>query len=334
LQYNLNRWYDPVIGQWMSEDPIGLGPDANSRRFVENQAIALTDPSGLAPPMDTYFTDGPGSRHHGYGNGLGEWIPYQNSNSFPRYPDMGDYELAGEAWIRYNPDGSVSIHGELFVVEENGCTWRATPNEAELALWNWNRTKDDKYLDDPLLKNNPHYIRAIARSLADPRGASRNSGYYAAAEMLRPSPDHPGLHATPRTQVPSTRGSSSIRPPGTNWRNGSIKEYPGSMFRDASHNQKHLPGTSASDRLIRKEGSAHVFNNEATLCSAERMVLAKGQYLGESRGWVRYGLRLKDPVGYRIDAAGNKVPLNYVELKIDPRSGAYHVVPRTGPSRR
>jgi RHS repeat-associated protein len=24
LQYNLNRWYDPVIGQWMSEDPIGF----------------------------------------------------------------------------------------------------------------------------------------------------------------------------------------------------------------------------------------------------------------------------------------------------------------------
>jgi RHS repeat-associated protein len=24
LQYNLNRWYDPAIGQWMSEDPIGF----------------------------------------------------------------------------------------------------------------------------------------------------------------------------------------------------------------------------------------------------------------------------------------------------------------------
>jgi RHS repeat-associated protein len=48
LQYNLNRWYDPVIGQWMSEDPKGLGPDSNVRRYVGNNAIMLIDPLGLA----------------------------------------------------------------------------------------------------------------------------------------------------------------------------------------------------------------------------------------------------------------------------------------------
>ena len=29
LQYDLNRWYDPTTGRWMSQDPLGLGPDAN-----------------------------------------------------------------------------------------------------------------------------------------------------------------------------------------------------------------------------------------------------------------------------------------------------------------
>ena len=24
LQYNRNRWYDPALGRWMSEDPIGF----------------------------------------------------------------------------------------------------------------------------------------------------------------------------------------------------------------------------------------------------------------------------------------------------------------------
>jgi RHS repeat-associated protein len=35
LQNNLNRWYDPRIGRWMSEDPIGFAAgDANLYRYV------------------------------------------------------------------------------------------------------------------------------------------------------------------------------------------------------------------------------------------------------------------------------------------------------------
>jgi RHS repeat-associated protein len=49
LQYNLNRWYDPVIGQWMSEDPIGFAAgDASLRRAVENRTLSHIDPSGLS----------------------------------------------------------------------------------------------------------------------------------------------------------------------------------------------------------------------------------------------------------------------------------------------
>jgi RHS repeat-associated protein len=37
LQNNLNRWYDPVVGRWLSEDPIGFeAADANLYRYVEN----------------------------------------------------------------------------------------------------------------------------------------------------------------------------------------------------------------------------------------------------------------------------------------------------------
>lgn len=50
LQNNLNRWYDPSIGRWLSEDPIGLGPDANPYRYVGNSPINFTDPSGQQPP--------------------------------------------------------------------------------------------------------------------------------------------------------------------------------------------------------------------------------------------------------------------------------------------
>ncbi|MBX3435734.1 MAG: hypothetical protein KF847_20645, partial [Pirellulales bacterium] len=37
LQNNLNRWYDPKIGKWISEDPIGFAAgDANLTRYVGN----------------------------------------------------------------------------------------------------------------------------------------------------------------------------------------------------------------------------------------------------------------------------------------------------------
>jgi len=48
LQNNLNRWYDPVVGRWLSEDPIGFNAgDANFYRYVGNKATRFIDPSGL-----------------------------------------------------------------------------------------------------------------------------------------------------------------------------------------------------------------------------------------------------------------------------------------------
>jgi RHS repeat-associated protein len=48
LQWNLNRWYSPSIGRWMSEDPIGFAAgDPNVMRYVHNRATNVVDPSGL-----------------------------------------------------------------------------------------------------------------------------------------------------------------------------------------------------------------------------------------------------------------------------------------------
>jgi RHS repeat-associated protein len=48
LQYNLNRWYDPKVGRWTTEDPIGFAAgDANLNRYVGNDPVGRTDPSGL-----------------------------------------------------------------------------------------------------------------------------------------------------------------------------------------------------------------------------------------------------------------------------------------------
>jgi RHS repeat-associated protein len=49
LQYNRARWYDPAVGRWLSEDPIGFeAGDANLSRYVGNRSTIAVDPSGLA----------------------------------------------------------------------------------------------------------------------------------------------------------------------------------------------------------------------------------------------------------------------------------------------
>jgi RHS repeat-associated protein len=48
LQWNLNRWYNPSIQRWMSEDPIGFaGQDPNLNRYVGNGPTMYVDPDGL-----------------------------------------------------------------------------------------------------------------------------------------------------------------------------------------------------------------------------------------------------------------------------------------------
>jgi RHS repeat-associated protein len=50
LQYNINRWYDPATGRWLSEDPIGFGGGhENLNVYTGNSPVVTVDPSGLEP---------------------------------------------------------------------------------------------------------------------------------------------------------------------------------------------------------------------------------------------------------------------------------------------
>ena len=51
LQNNVNRWYDSIIGRWLSTDPIGFnGNDTNLYRYVGNQILCNVDSKGLWGP--------------------------------------------------------------------------------------------------------------------------------------------------------------------------------------------------------------------------------------------------------------------------------------------
>jgi RHS repeat-associated protein len=59
LQNNLNRWYDPKTGNWISEDPIGFGGDfSNIYRYARNSPTSRVDPSGLDDVLDAALVQG------------------------------------------------------------------------------------------------------------------------------------------------------------------------------------------------------------------------------------------------------------------------------------
>lgn len=48
LQYNNARWYDPAIGRFLNEDPIGFADGSNPYRYAGNDPVNFTDPTGLS----------------------------------------------------------------------------------------------------------------------------------------------------------------------------------------------------------------------------------------------------------------------------------------------
>ena len=99
---------------------------------------------------------------------------------------------------------------------------------------------------------------------------------------------------------------------------------------------RHLPNTPQVQRLLRKEGKAHVFNNLETLQQVTKAVIKNGERTGINDGeddYERYGLYFSEPIGYIIRIDGSQIPLYYGEIKIVKTTGEYHAIPRTSPRR-
>ena len=55
LQNNLNRWYDPSVGRWLSEDPVGYRGGVNLFEYVGDNPLISVDPTGLQNPGQGFF---------------------------------------------------------------------------------------------------------------------------------------------------------------------------------------------------------------------------------------------------------------------------------------
>jgi RHS repeat-associated protein len=80
LDYTPGRFYDPNVGRWIEQDPLGFGAgDSNLYRYCSNKATRLTDPSGLKPtyqnaPDNNLWLEEPGKMGQKPGvNGTFSW---------------------------------------------------------------------------------------------------------------------------------------------------------------------------------------------------------------------------------------------------------------------
>lgn len=99
---------------------------------------------------------------------------------------------------------------------------------------------------------------------------------------------------------------------------------------------RHLPNTAQVQRLLRREGKAHVFNDRETLERVTQAIIVDGEQTGiedEEDDYERYGLYFPKPIGYIIRVDGSQIPLYYGEIKIVKTTGDYHAIPRTSPRR-
>jgi hypothetical protein len=97
---------------------------------------------------------------------------------------------------------------------------------------------------------------------------------------------------------------------------------------------RHLPNTPQVQRLLRREGRAHVFNDRETWERVTQAIIECGERTGiddEEDDYERYGLYFPEAIGYIIKTDGSKIPLYYGEIKIVKTTGEYHAIPRTSP---
>jgi RHS repeat-associated protein len=59
FQYLRNRWYDPTIGRFTQEDPIGFVGGINLYAYAGSNPVSFSDPYGLCPPDNHSVSDCP-----------------------------------------------------------------------------------------------------------------------------------------------------------------------------------------------------------------------------------------------------------------------------------
>lgn len=98
LHYNVNRYYDPSVGRYLMQDPLGLYPSPNPSGYVKNPH-KFADPLGLSPcSWDPVRVDEKYDKHV-----MGEGKRNNEAPDMPEYQDREGY-APDEGFDRYVSD--------------------------------------------------------------------------------------------------------------------------------------------------------------------------------------------------------------------------------------
>jgi hypothetical protein len=74
------------------------------------------------------------------------------------------------------------------------------------------------------------------------------------------------------------------------------------IILDARHLAKHLPGTAATNRLLRRGRAAHVFHNEATLLRVAEAIIEQGSYRTHLTSFLTKSMAFRQPLINQFNA--------------------------------
>jgi RHS repeat-associated protein len=105
LYHSGARWFDPVNGRWINQDPLSFAAgDTNLYRFINNDPSSFTDPTGMVVPTITH------RRPRGPQISVEEWLA---QNTVMMYPPIGTPppSFLGQLWGGIKYYGGAAVEG-------------------------------------------------------------------------------------------------------------------------------------------------------------------------------------------------------------------------------
>ena len=115
LYYFRTRWYDPITGRFLSNDPIGISGGLDQYVFAGNNPVNFRDPFGLCSDDDPSWYDRLGD----WWNRYSEWAESNRESARQSYPVlMGLFEEMESSGV--GPCGMASGAGRLNQLIQRG----------------------------------------------------------------------------------------------------------------------------------------------------------------------------------------------------------------------